>query len=1686
MERREALGRLAVRHGIEAAYRDAAGMLRETGDELRERLLAAMGAPPGDDPAALLAAEEAEDWARALPPVCVCRRGAAATVDFHLAAGGAGSEWRWSLRLEAGDRLEGAFRPDELEVRARRSVPAGERLRLALPLPAVAVTGYHEYTVAPAAGGEAAAMPLIVAPARCHQPALGADARCWGLALQLYGLRSRGDWGVGDFGALGRVAEALGAAGAAFIGLGPLHALFRDAPERCSPYSPNSRLFLNTLYIDVEAVEEVRGDSELRQRLADPAFQARLRQARAAGLVDYPEAAALKLAILRRAFAAFRREAAAESARARAWLRFREEGGEALERFALFEAMRAHRAGEAVPAPGSAAALAFAAAHREEIDFAVYLQWLADEQLGAAAGRGRRAGLGLGFYCDLALGADAGGADVWSWPQLFATGAGIGAPPDAFSPQGQDWGLPPPIPRRLREAAYRPFIAALRAAMRHAGALRIDHVMGLERLFWVPAGEPPAAGAYVRYPADDLFAILALESERNRCLVIGEDLGTVPEALRARLAGAGILSCRPLLFEKDADGAFRPPADYPRQALASVSTHDLPTLAGFWRGSDIEARARLGLFADPAGQEAAVVGRAQERARLLIALQREGLLPAGSGVHPIAFPVMDAVLAGAVHRWLARTPALLLAVQAEDLFGVEEQANLPGAADGAPNWRRRLPVEVEDWPGDERLRRLAAILAEERGGTPGVPGGAPRTAVIPGATYRLQFNRDFTLAQAAALVDYLHELGVSHCYASPLQKARPGSAHGYDVVDHNAFNPEIGSDEDFRAFSDALAARGMGLILDIVPNHMGIMGADNAWWLDVLENGQASACAGYFDIDWRPLHPGLAGKVLLPILGDHYGSVLARGELQLRFDAGRGEFSLHYYQHRLPIDPAEYPRIVGPGLDNSPLLAGEARLAELHSLLTAFGHLPGRDDASPAAVAERARDKEVHKRHLAALCADLPALAEHIRIALAAFNGSPGDAASFDALHGLIAAQAWRPAYWRVAADEINYRRFFDINDLAALRMENPEVFAATHRLVLALVAAGRADGLRIDHADGLHDPAAYFRRLQEGAGGGSALADPRRPPLYVVIEKILAEHERLPEDWPIHGDTGYRFANLVNGLFVDTAAEGRMTRIYAQFAGERRGFPEILHAARRQIIHGALQGELNVLANRLWHIATASRDSCDFTLYGLRGALAEVVACFPVYRNYFADGRLSADDRRHIEWALGLARRHSRAADASVFDFIGTVLSGDLAGGRDAAQGDEIRRFAMKFQQFTAPVTAKGMEDTAFYRYHRLVSLNDVGGDPQRFGVGVAAFHAANRARAERWPHCLLAGSTHDSKRAEDVRARIDVLSEAPAAWKLALRRWSRLNRSRKTRVGGRPAPSANDEYLLYQTLFGTWPLVEPQAGELEAYARRIGGYMLKAVREAKERSSWIKPDSEYEAALAAFVATLLAPGPKNLFLADFVPAVRRLAGFGLVNSLAQTLLRLTSPGVPDIYQGCELWQFNLVDPDNRRPVDYALRRRLLAEVGAVQAGPPAAWREGARRLAGDLADGRAKLYLIRTALQLRRRWPEVFRDGEYLPLTAAGSAAAHVCAYARRQGGRIAIATVPRLLARLQGERAAPDWNGTHLEIPAEWQGLSWFNALTGETLVPAAALALADLLADFPVALLIAAPQGVDSHF
>lgn len=1702
MAERGDLERLAALHGIALEYVDIWGRAHRASPATLAGLLAAMDVRVTGDAEARAesSAEEARRFRRLVPAAVVVpaacnptvvRVGVPETLD--------NVPLRWQVREESGTEHGGlvhavALHADE-SVAAAGTAFTSRDLVLPLALPA----GYHRLTIL-RDGTPLGTTLLIAAPPRCYQPpALAAGGRIWGVAVQLYGVRTARNWGIGDFSDLRTLVEQWGSRGAGIVGVNPLHALFPHNPSHASPYSPSSRQFLNWLYIDVEACADFGESDELRTRVNAPEFQARLQELREAELIDYPRVAEVKRLALDLLYANFRaRHLGGATERARAFRAFQQAGGEALRRHALFEAIQEslHRDvpstwgwpvwPDAYRDADSPAVREFAAEHLDRVEFYEYLQWQADLQLGAAAAESSERGLAVGIYQDLAVSIDRGGAEAWSGQDLYALAASIGAPPDAFNLLGQDWGLPPLIPERLRDAAFAPFILTLRANMKHAGALRIDHAMGLFRLFWVPKGGRPVDGTYVRYPLAEMLGIVTLESHRNRCMVIGEDLGTVPDEVRTALAAAGVLSYRLLFFERNDNGSFKPPGGFAEQALVAGTTHDLPTLAGWWEGRDLALRLALGLFPSVAARDAAIVERAQDRAQMLLALEREQLLPPGATPNPVSMPAMTPEFALALQVYLARTPSQVMVVQVEDVLGVRDQANLPATIDEHPNWRRRLPLPLERLPDDSRFHELTRALVRERGGPS--PAGPPATgavvARIPRATYRLQLHGDFDFAAATALVPYLARLGVSHVYCSPYLRARPGSRHGYDIIDHGSLNPEIGDANDFGRFVAALKAHGMGQIVDVVPNHMGIMGSENRWWMDVLENGPASVYAEYFDIDWEPIDPTLAGHLLLPVLGDQYGLVLERGELALAYEPSGGSFAVMYYAHRFPVDPREYPRILERSLKGiDPAEVPPGALAELESVVTGFRHLPARTSVDAGAIAERNRDKEVQKGRLARLVGEHSVVAAAIDRTLRQLNGSVADRASFEALHELLEAQAYRLAYWRVADDEINYRRFFDINDLAALRMENVAAFEATHGFVLSLAADGVADGLRIDHPDGLYDPAAYFRRLQEGYARRVGAALPvdagQRWPLYVVVEKITAPHERMPESWAIHGATGYRFANLVNGLFVPTGARARLDRAWRAFVrDEAVDFAEAAHRGKRAIMRSALAGELAVLARRMLKLARADRRTRDFMFNRLQQALAEVVAHFPVYRTYVA-GRPSAQDRRYIEWAVTRARASARATEATVFDFVRQVLLVQPpAGATDALRADYLAA-AMRFQQYTAPVTAKGVEDTAFYVFNRLVSLNDVGSDPDQFGVTVSAFHGASADRARKWPHTMLTTSTHDNKRSEDVRARIDVLAETPAAWRLLGRRWSRLNRSRIRPTDHGVAPSRNDEYLLYQTLLGTFPVDGLEGDALTAYCARIQDYMLKASREAKVRTSWVNPDEAYEQATRGFVQALLSRSETNLFLDDLGAQARIYGWFGALNSLSMALVKLTSPGVPDIYQGNEVIDLSLVDPDNRRPVDYGLRHRLLDDLEALVAEPPVRRGGQVRALLATPHDGRAKLWVTWRVLGLRRDFPALL-DGSYRPVAASGVHANHLIAYARCSGTAGSIVVAGRLFASLSPEPGVAPvgrevWGDTAIELGFVPSGTMLHDELTGAEYPSAEWLPVAEVLAHFSCALL-----------
>jgi (1->4)-alpha-D-glucan 1-alpha-D-glucosylmutase len=977
---------------------------------------------------------------------------------------------------------------------------------------------------------------------------------------------------------------------------------------------------------------------------------------------------------------------------------------------------------------------------------------------------------------------------------------------------------------------------------------------------------------------------------------------------------------------------------------------------------------------------------------------------------------------------------------------------------------------------------------------------AQKRSIRPISTYRLQFNARFRFEDARRLAGYLHALGVSHVYSSPVLKARQGSVHGYDITDHNQLNPEIGSYQELQSLVRELRDYGMGQVLDIVPNHMGIGFGANPWWSDVLANGRASEFAEFFDLDWDPLKPELHNKLLIPILGDQYGAELEQGRIRLVLNDGR--FHVEYYDKVLPVDPQTIPMIFEPS-------TGEIHNQELRSLLSGLRNLPSHSTTDGELVRQRRRAIAPLTESLSNLIHNDPEVTALARSAVEQCNGRPGEPRTFDCLHRLLEAQVYRLAHWRVSGEEINYRRFFDINDLIGLRMENPHVFAATHHLLRRLLADDMIQGVRIDHCDGLLNPRQYLIRLQMlYAASQCSGADPKPPlaengieqevqqifgqhdwmsdgaPLYTVVEKILEPGEELRTEWPVDGTSGYDFTSQVNNVFIQRPNERAFTNIYHRFTGASQDVDALIYNSKKLIMHASLASEVNVLAHILDELSISDRFARDYTRKTLRDVIRETIACFPVYRTYIDErGEISERDEAYISQAVVRAKRLNPDKAPASFDFLRDIL---LLRRKDGEDRSELYRrklyFTLKFQQLTGPVMAKGLEDTVCYVYNRFVSVNEVGGSPKQFGISADEFHEANLQRAVHWPSSMLATSTHDTKRSEDVRARLNVLSEMPKLWSSQVFRWRKANRSRKRLLAdGRSVPSLNEEYLLYQTLVGTWPtdLSSPEARQ--AYTERIKQYMNKAVHEAKVNLSWINDDPAYVEALMHFVERILTPGTRtrqNSFLQQIQAFARSVAFFGAINSLAQRLLTITSPGNPDIYQGTELWDLSLVDPDNRRPVDYGIRQRLLADLDRrAEAGDLISL---CAELLQEFHDGRIKLWTSVQALRFRRDHRALFQSGQYTPLQPSGAKRENLIAFAREHSGQVAIAAVPRFSYEVSGGALRAPlgdiWNSTEFPVPSRTAELLE-NVFTGERVrvTPNRTLLCREIFAHFPVALL-----------
>jgi (1->4)-alpha-D-glucan 1-alpha-D-glucosylmutase len=937
---------------------------------------------------------------------------------------------------------------------------------------------------------------------------------------------------------------------------------------------------------------------------------------------------------------------------------------------------------------------------------------------------------------------------------------------------------------------------------------------------------------------------------------------------------------------------------------------------------------------------------------------------------------------------------------------------------------------------------------------------------IPAATYRLQFTPEFGFAQASAVLPYLHELGISDVYAAPIFQARPGSLHGYDVVDPNRLNPELGTVEEFEELSANVRRLGLGWVQDIVPNHMAY-DSRNRMLMDVLENGPASPYADFFDIEWNHPYESMKGKILAPFLGRFYGECLEDGEISLHYD--ESGLNVRYYELALPVNIEAYSDVLSDNLAALRRRMGAAHpdYIKILGVLYTLKNLTSNQESS-----ERADQVMFVKSILWELYNSNAEIRGHVDAALARFNGVKGQPETFNLLDRLLLQQWYRLSFWKVAAEELDYRRFFNINELISLRVEEEKVYGHTHQLVNRLAADGKFTGLRVDHIDGLYDPLRYLRWLRRDNG-----------PAFLAVEKILSYEEDLPAAWPVQGSTGYDFLNYLNGLFCRREHQRQFSQIYSRFTGIETSASALMVEKKRLIIGKYMAGDIEGLAFLLKSVSSRDRHAADVTLYGLKRALVEVLAFFPVYRSYISLEQRSAEDRRWLRAAVERAKTANPGLLLEL-DFIGRFLLVELDGHHAEEERNQWTHFVMRFQQVSGPLMAKGFEDTTLYVYNRLLSLNDVGGDPDHFGVSPDEFHDFIRRRRARWPHAMNATATHDTKRGEDARARIDVLSELPREWGRQLRSWSRINRSKKAFVKDREAPDPNDEYFLYQTLIGAFPADGAPDG---TFWERLKAYLVKAVREAKVHTEWLKPDLAYEEAFVNFAEAILTAADGNRFLDEFVPFARRIARCGMFNSLGQTLVKIAAPGVPDIYQGTELWDLSFVDPDNRRPVDYSERQRLLGELRSAESTNPLA-------LLDDLLvhwqDGRVKLYLTHKLLSFRRAHAELFADGDYTPLKApSGLMSDRVCAFARRRGSSWMVALAPRLTGEMVFNASLPVgevWSRSALALPPDAPA-QWIDAVSGARIESGDGnqLALDEVFKYFPVALLYHEETAVLPH-
>ena len=1544
MSKQTLIKKLASFYGIIPEYFDAYGKLHKvTYNECIEFLkVLNINLDTQEDLEDLVNKIEFQQWSQWIPPVQVIKQGQMPVVQMRVSKKQLSKTFEWILIEENGSRHSAPFSTKNLSMSIYKSFKKrGTFYQFALPLPVMPDLGYHTVIIKGEHSKEAK-MKLIVAPEKCYiPPGIINKHNIKGPEIKL---DSQKHIDHANYRFIKTIIKNITSEKADIVAVGQINNISVRNLERNKSLLPSSRLIYNILYLNVDDIASFLEEKSAEIDVLINELHESIKTLQENENYDLKEVYSLKLKVLKKLYQSFREyHLNVNSPKRKEFEDYIEQKGENLRKLSLFEALQEffdneyakftnwHEWPESYRNPDSEFVKSFENNNIELIQFYDFLQWQADIQLGEAGYFSYLQKLSVGVYVNLPSAVDPYGSETWLHQDYFAFGARIKSKSSFDESNDPDPVSCPVLPHKLYESAYEYFIKYLKPNMNHAGAIKISNFEAFDYQQWFVNEDFSDDGFYIKYPLEDLMGILALESHRNRCLIVSREYANLSPKIKQLILQYGIYT--------------------------------------------------------------------------------ENAMDLG------------------------------------EISSLEEAKKLYGSA--------KLPVETEAEGEFVEIRYPEEAIISK----------------IPDCTYRLQFNQNFTFRNAAELIPYLKELGISHCYASPLLCARENSTHGYDIINHNAFNPSLGSKEDFYYFVNQLRKNDMGLIVDIVPNHMGIS-KENHWWMDVLENGPASEYSEYFDIDWEPLKPELKNKVLVPVLGEHYGNILASGQLKFKFSRNTGKIIIYYYEHEFPVNPSSYAGILSYREEvlASRLGSSNPDFLEYKSIITEFKNLPANTEKNPELLRERKRETDIALKRLSKICQSNYVIEEFIKENLYDFQPKPEDPVSHVRMHNLLEEQAYRLAYWRVSSDEINYRRFFDVNDLAGISVEIPAVFTNTHRFIFELIEQRQIDGLRIDHPDGLFNPAQYFYRLQEEAArrlgisfnpAEETLCGNDRLPIYVVVEKILAPFERLPENWAVSGSVGYEFLNAVNNLFICKDNDKKLSKIYSKFINNTIDFHEMVVECKKLIMKSSLTGELNVLSNYINKISESYYISRDYTLNSLRNALEEIIAHFPVYRTYISEKDKTSKDIDYIKWAVGAAKKRSFSTDPAIFDFIEKILIAEFEDNKESSAYQEILKFAMKFQQYTGPLMAKGLEDTSFYRYNRLISINEVGGEPANFGLSVYEFHQQNIARFNYCPHNMLNSSTHDTKRSEDVRARISVLSEIPELWQKKVNRWSQLNKMKKSRVDKSFYPDKNDEYLFYQTLIGIWPGKFLDKDELDAMINRIEQYMLKAIREAKNHTSWLNINQAYEDAICNFIRRVLTSPEKHPFWKEFISFQQEIILRGYLNSISQCVLKFTCPGVPDIYQGNELFDFSLVDPDNRRPVNYQHSQHMLDQVKSLihlnlenKNIEPTQFHS----ILMPLESGAMKIFITAATLKFRNAHSDLFKYGNYIPLQTEGEKAENIVAFIRKYKGEAIIVIVPRLMYSLVSKDnilpvSSDLWKDTKVIIPEEYKHYNWSNIYTKE---------------------------------